>query len=214
MDIPKRLLRSGLDVLFPVRCVGCGAGGAYLCAACLTRGKRPPPQPPPEGGPLADVLTPFAYDGIVRTAVQHLKYRGVRALAPEMARPMAWELALAVPPPFVLVPVPLHPKRLRERGFNQAELLAREVARVLDASLSNGVLRRTLDTSSQVDTSTRADRLRNVRDAFAPSGTLDGGTVVLVDDVTTTGATLASAARALLSAGAARVYGLTFAHEE
>ena len=214
MDILKRLLRSGLDVLFPVRCVGCGRSGAYICVACLAKARRPPPSPPPESGPLADVLTPFAYEGVVRTAVQHLKYRGLRSLVPEMARPMAWELAVTVPPPFTLVPVPLHPARHRERGFNQAELLARELARLLDAPLSTGVLRRTKDTSSQVSTSTRAERLRNVRDAFATTDGVDGATIVLVDDVTTTGATLSAAAQALLSAGAARVYGLTFAHEE
>ena len=214
MNVVSRLLRSTLDVLFPVRCVGCSRSGAYLCAACLTQAKRPSPAPPPESGPLADVLTPLAYEGVARTAVQHLKYRGVRALAPEMARLMAWEVAVTVPPPFAFVPVPLHPKRLRERGFNQAELLAREVARVLDAPLTTGAVRRMKDTSSQVDTSNRADRLRNVRDAFASTGSLDGETIVLVDDVTTTGATLSAAASALLSAGAARVYGLTFAHEE
>lgn len=213
MTIASRLLRSALDVLFPVRCVGCGGSGAYLCAACLARVERPPPEPPPESGPLAGVLTPFAYEGVVREAVRRLKYRGVRALAPEMARLMAWEVAVAVPPPFAFVPVPLHPKRLRERGFNQAELLAREVARVLDVSLLTGALRRTKDTSSQVDASNRADRLRNVRGAFASTGPLDGGTVVLVDDVTTTGATLSAAASVLLSAGASRVYGLAFAHE-
>ena len=214
MGIVSNLLRSGLDVLFPVRCVGCGRSGAYICVACLAKARRPPPGPPPESGPLADVLTPFAYEGVVRTAVQHLKYRGLRSLVPEMARPMAWELAVTVPPPFTLVPVPLHSTRLRERGFNQAELLARELARLLDAPLSTGALRRTKDTSSQVSTSTRAERLTNVREAFAATDGVDGATIVLVDDVTTTGATLSAAAQALLSAGAVRVYGLTFAHEE
>lgn len=214
MSIISGLYHSALGVLFPARCVGCGAGGAYLCPQCLAAAKRPPPELPSEGGPLADVLTPFAYEGVVRTAVQYLKYRGLRSLVPEMARPMAWELAVTVPPPFTLVPVPLHPARRRERGFNQAELLARELARLLDAPLSTGALRRTRDTSSQVGTSTRAERLKNVREAFAPTDGMDGATVVLVDDVTTTGATLLAAAQALLSAGAARVYGLTFAHEE
>lgn len=214
MNIPKRLLRSGLDVLFPVRCVGCGRSGAYICEACLAEAKRPPPGPPPESGPLANVLTPFAYEGVVRTAVQHLKYRGLRSLVPEMARPMAWELAVTVPPPFTLVPVPLHPARRRERGFNQAELLARELARLLDAPLSTGALRRAVDTPSQVSMRGVDERLRNIHGAFAAAHPLDGETVVLVDDVTTTGATLSEAAHALLSAGAARVYGLTFAHEE
>ena len=214
MGIVSGLLRSALDVLFPVRCIGCGRSGAYICVLCLGKARRTPPEPPAGDGPLTDVLTPFVYGGVARTAVQHLKYRGVRTLVPEMARPMAWVLAVTVPPPFTLVPVPLHPKRLRERGFNQAELLARELARLLDAPLSTGALHRRVDTSSQVETATRAERLQNMRDAFAPTGTLDGETIVLVDDVTTTGATLSSAARALRSAGASRVYGLTYAHEE
>ena len=214
MGIVSNALRAALDVLFPVRCIGCGRSGAYICVLCLGKARRTQPAPPTGDGPLADVMTPFVYEGVVRTAVQHLKYRGVRTLVPEMARPMAWELAVTVPPPFTLVPVPLHPRRLRERGFNQAELLARELARLLDAPLLTGLLRRTADTSSQVETATRAERLQNVRDAFASTGTLDGEAVVLVDDVTTTGATLSSAARALRSAGASRVYGLTYAHEE
>ncbi|MCY4582573.1 MAG: phosphoribosyltransferase family protein, partial [Chloroflexi bacterium] len=86
--------------------------------------------------------------------------------------------------------------------------------RVLDAPLATGVLRREVDTSSQVSAATRAERLRNVRDAFAAVRSLDGGAAVLVDDVTTTGATLSAAAHALRSAGAERVYALTFAHEE
>ena len=214
MNLTKRLLRSGLDVLFPVRCVGCGGSGAYICAACLAEVRRSPPSPPPESGPLAGVLTPFAYEGVVREAVRRLKYRGLRGLVPEMARPMTRELALAVPPPFTLVPVPLHPARLRERGFNQAELLARAVARSLDAPLDVGALRRSVETPSQVSMRGLAERLRNVRGAFAATGALDGETVVLVDDVTTTGATLYAAAQTLLSAGASRVYGLAFAHEE
>lgn len=213
MGIVPGLFRSVLNVLVPAHCVGCGTGGSYICTACLTGAKRPLPEPSPEGGLLADILTAFAYEGVVRTAVQHLKYRGVRALAPEMARPMARELALAVPPPFTIVPVPLHARRLRERGFNQAELLAREVAQVLGAPLSSGALRRTVDTSSQVAATTRPERLRNVRGAFDAVRPLDG-TVVLVDDVMTTGATLSSAAQALRSGGALQVYGLTFAHEE
>ena len=213
MGIVSNLLRSSLDVMFPTRCIGCGRNGTYICVACLAKAKRSPSEPLPQGSALTDVLTPFAYEGVVRTAVQHLKYRGLRTLAPEMARPMAWELAVTVPPPFTLVPVPLHPNRLRERGFNQAELLAREVAKALDAPLATDVLRRSVDTPSQVETETRAERLRNVRNAFAPVEPPDGGTVVLVDDVMTTGATLSAAALVLLSAGASRVYALTFARE-
>ena len=215
MGIVSNILHGALSVLLPARCVGCNAGGAYLCAACLDGVQRPPLRSAHGAAPLAGVFTPFAYEGVARDAVHHLKYRGVRALAPEMARPMADALARASLPPFILVPVPLHRRRLHERGFNQAELLAREVARLLGAPFAAGALRRDVDTASQVAMPHRGERVRNVQDAFAVAQPPDSGaSVVLVDDVTTTGATLASASRALLASGVARVYGLTFARED
>lgn len=213
MSIASGLLRSALDLLLPRQCLGCGANGTYLCERCADQAERPQPELPPESGPLAGVLAPFAYRGVGREAVRRLKYRGARALAPDMARPMTRELALAAAPPFALVPAPLHPKRLRERGYNQAELLAREVARALDAPLLRGAIKRAKDTPPQVSMANLAERLENVRGAFAPAQSVDGGTVIVVDDVATTGATLTAAAQALRDAGASRVYGLAFARD-
>ena len=142
-----------------------------------------------------------------------MKYHGARALAPDMAKPMTRELALAAPPPFALAPAPLHAKRLRERGYNQAELLAREVAGALGAPLLTGVIRRERDTPPQVSMANFAERLANVRGAFAPVRRVDGVTAILVDDVATTGATLSAAAQAFREAGAERVYGLAFARD-
>lgn len=126
---------------------------------------------------------------------------------------MTRELALSAPPPFALAPAPLHAKRLRERGYNQAELLAREIAGALGAPLLNGAIKRKRDTPPQVSMTSFAERLENVRGAFAPVRRVDVGAVVLVDDVATTGATLSAAAQALREAGAERVYGLAFARD-
>lgn len=203
-----------LDVVLPARCVGCGTSRTYLCGACLAGAKPALPAPLPDASPLSGLMTPFAYTGIARTAVHHLKYRGLRAAAPPMAKPMARDLALTLPPPFVLFPVPLHRKRLRERGYNQAELLAKQIAGALEAPLRTRVLERTKPAPPQVSAPDRRQRLSNVRDAFAAAPLPPGTTAVLVDDVVTTGATIEASARALLAAGAARVYGLAFAHED
>jgi ComF family protein len=110
----------------------------------------------------------------------------------------------------VVVPVPLHPSRRRERGYDQAALLARGLAVTLDLTYDGQVLRRTRRTRQQTTLDVRG-RQRNVAGAFAATLPLDGEAVLLIDDVVTTGATIESAAMALREAGADRVYGLAFA---
>ncbi len=125
---------------------------------------------------------------------------------------MARLLALTIPPPFTLAPIPLHPKRLRERGYNQAELLARNISQTLQRPLIPNLLRRTRHAPPQVAARNRDERARNVQNAFQ-SAPVHAPIIVLIDDVTTTGATLESAAETLLRAGAERVYGLAFAYD-
>jgi ComF family protein len=103
-----------------------------------------------------------------------------------------------------LVPVPLHPSRRRERGFNQAELLARQVARGRGLRCEAGLLRRRLPTASQSGLS-RSARQANVRETFTASGRVHGRSILLVDDVISTGSTASACAQALLAAGAADV---------
>lgn len=148
------------------------------------------------------------YDGALRVAIHELKYRGRRRVAARLAERIAAEpLSRAVlTPEVVLVPVPLHPRRKRERGFNQAELLASELGRRLFLPVRASALVRRLDTPSQTGLTALARR-RNVKDAFAVRGRAQvaGRVVVLVDDVVTTGATLRACARALQDAGAGEV---------
>jgi ComF family protein len=108
--------------------------------------------------------------------------------------------------------VPLYPLRESQRGYNQAALLARPLAERLDFPYAPGLLARRRQTAPQVGLS-RARRRENVRDAFDARPGVEGRVVLLVDDVTTTGSTLASAATACLAAGATRVYALTLARE-
>ena len=149
-----------------------------------------------------------AYDGALRAVIHVLKYEGRRSLSRRLARMMAERGADVLAGAASVVPVPLHPSRLRHRGFNQAADLARH----LDLPMCQA-LRRIRATATQ--TSLAAGRRhRNVRGAFAPTracATLAGAVVVLVDDVSTTGATLEACARALKESGVSEVRALTAA---
>jgi ComF family protein len=149
-----------------------------------------------------------AYDGILRAIVHALKYDGRRSLARPLAALMRERGAAVLAGADAVVPVPLHRARRRQRGFNQAADLARELGLPL-----NHALRRARATTPQAALPA-AQRHRNVRDAFSPTRTLEqlgGLTVVLVDDVRTTGATLEACALVLRRHGVREVRALTAA---
>ncbi|MCH8199807.1 MAG: ComF family protein [Chloroflexi bacterium] len=206
-----------IEVLLPSRCVGCGAGGTYLCDACLGRARRVGPMAfDPADRAFDEVTAPLAYEGTARTAVHRLKYSGLRAIAPSMARPMAEALSSPQVRADVIVPVPLHPSRLRQRGFNQALLLARPVAEAVGLPVRDDLLRRLVAGTPQVDAGSIDERRANVDGAFglAPGASVAGLRIVLVDDVLTTGSTLDAAAGALKRGGARSVHALAFAREQ
>jgi ComF family protein len=115
----------------------------------------------------------------------------------------------------LIVPVPLHPNRERERGYNQSALLAKELSRLTGIPLATDLLRRTIDTAPQVSMDDYEQRRRNIEGAFECIGDLSGMKVLLkvllVDDVITTGSTMSACAAPLKSKGAARVWGLALA---
>jgi ComF family protein len=114
----------------------------------------------------------------------------------------------------VLAAVPLHPKRLRERGYNQSKLLARELAKLTGLPVMEGCLTRVKESKPQVKAANIQERQKNVANAFVcPNGNVSGREIILVDDVCTSGATLQSCAEALKSKGAISVWGLTLARE-
>ena len=224
----SRLTSSAIDLLFPLHCAGCRREGKLLCAACVDELPRLLPpycnwcaspgtrSPCRECGqsPLAvDVIrAPFLMKGAIREAVHSLKYRGVRAAAPELGRLLAQYLAVRPVPGGVLVPVPLHPRRLRNRGYNQSALLAQELAKLSGLALEEGLLARITNAPPQTGAASRSQRRANVAGGFRCSGEARGKRVVLVD-VATTGSTLSACAAALKAAGAASVWGLVLARE-
>jgi len=221
------------DFVFPWSCVVCGeAGGEALCAACRAaiRWLAPPfcaccglPVASEICGPCRLDPPPFARARAVAiystrppdplgTALRALKYGRRRALAAPLGALLAEHVPFGTGEHDLVVPVPLHRSRLRDRGFNQALLLARAPAARLGLPVIADALRRICDTSPQTSLD-EPDRRRNVRSAFVPHrpDTIRGRRVLLVDDVVTSGATVESCSRALRTGGATRVDVLSLA---
>jgi ComF family protein len=207
--------RTALDLLFPQWCIGCGRAGGYICPACRSSLSpiASPICPACENAAAAidGIRAPFVFEGVLRRAVHEFKYRNLRDAAPMLAAMLADYLAANPLPADVLVPVPLHRRRLRERGYNQAGLLARQLGRLAGLPVVEDSLARRSYTPPQARAENIEARRQHVAGAFAADGNMAGRRVLLIDDVTTSGATLNAAAKALKDAGAASVWGLALA---
>jgi ComF family protein len=156
------------------------------------------------------VVAAAEYAGPLREAIHRFKYQGQTAGAPALAALLEPRLRLVLTPGALLAPVALHARRERERGYNQAALLAGELARALGAELDAHALRRIRATRPQY-TLTARERAGNLQGAFQAGPACAGRTIVLIDDICTTGATLRAAAGAARDAGAAQVYAAVLA---
>jgi len=152
-------------------------------------------------------------EGVIREAVHSLKYHQVRAAAAQLGQLMGQYLLSHPLPGQVLVPVPLHPRRLRNRGYNQSALLAREVSKWTGLPVKEQLLVRTTDAPPQARAASLEERRWNVLGSFQCVGDVPNQEVLLVDDVVTTGSTISACAAALKAAGAASVWGLALARE-
>jgi ComF family protein len=212
-----------LDLLLPPACAGCRRSGELLCSRCLAAFRPPfreddrfvaPDAETVVGSDLLLARAAFAYEGPMRTALAALKYGGVARVARPLARAALPTLRrlTAVTGPAVLVPVPVHPARRRERGYDQADLLALELGRAAHVPMARCLVRvRHTTKQHRLD---RAARLRNLRDAFAVRGPpTPPHRVILVDDIVTTTATLEACASVLRAAGCEEVYGVAIARE-
>ena len=218
-----------LDFLLPPRCGGCRTVGSWLCARCRARIRRLEEPLCRRCGVevesarsecgcrsrlrnIARLRSAGVYEGPLEAAIHRFKYQGWRRLAGPLALLMAERLAVEGLAARLVVAVPLHPTRLRERGFNQSELLAGELRRRLALGAPSGRLVRTRQTPPQVGHD-RLWRLANVRDAFGWKGDrLDGSPILLVDDVVTSGSTAKELAKLLKHNHATEVWLLKAEH--
>jgi ComF family protein len=228
LSVAREWMRRALDLLFPPHCVVCSHAGTWFCGACSANVQVVPEpicircgQPVTREGlcsrcrtnplPLDGIRSAAVFGGSLRTAVHEFKYHGRRVLAPifgEMMHQYWTHSGVSVD---VVVPVPLHPSRKKERGFDQAYLLAVEFSIRSRLPLDYEHLLRMRSTAPQVSLGF-AQRMANVANAFAWRGSgLGGRRILLIDDVCTTGATLAACASVLRSAGAGSVWALTLA---
>jgi ComF family protein len=227
VSISLHLRRAGLaalDLVFPARCAACDASGeSPFCAVCAETLVPLPAGCPVCGVPQDETLlpsfkprrcphcrvhpprfafasAPYLHGGALAEAIHRLKYERREDLGPALG--VLFE-ACPAPKSDVLVPIPLHRRRLRQRGYDQARLLADAASKRFGLPVVP-LLRRVRETGQQVGRD-RSARECGVRGAFAPTGRALGLRVCLIDDVLTTGATASAAAGALLDAGAARV---------
>jgi ComF family protein len=228
-DIVGKITETALDLLFPLHCLGCQKAGKLLCQTCISNlPELKPPYCPICAQPGAcrrclwcsttsskidGIRAPFLMEGAIKEAIHAFKYRNIRSAAPELGQLLAQHLKSHPMPGEVLAPVPLHPRRLRSRGYNQATLLARELGKRYGLPVNERLLAQTQNTPPQVQTSSREERHHNMAGSFECISKAGGLTVILVDDVTTTGSTLSACAAALKEGGAASVWGLALAKE-
>lgn len=199
-----------LDLLYPqgLKCALCGKEALTregVCESCRHEIQVCSRKELPEefDGFAASLL----YNEALRKTIHRFKYNGETHLAGFLARsiiiPEQWNIDL-------IIPVPLYPKRLRKRGYNQSELLAHEISRRIGTAVDASMLRRIRDTETQTELSEK-ERRENVKGAFAVKVKCVGKRILLIDDVCTTGSTMSECAAMLRKAGAAAVYGASAA---
>lgn len=199
-----------VDLLFPPRCAGCGQIDTAWCSNCQAELNQSEfATELAVHPPLSGIAASAWHMGIIREAVQALKYDNAQMVA----KPLGQRLAVCLEQQYwsldIIIPVPLHAKRLSERGYNQARLLAEQVAMMTGISCQPDALQRIRETQSQV-TISGAERLTNINGAFeAQSSIVNGRAILIIDDVYTTGSTLSACGEALMKAGAECVFGLT-----
>jgi len=219
MHILLSTVRIIIGIIFPRECAGCGKRDILLCLDCISH----TPRASETSQPFITAI--FDYQNkAIRSLIWKFKYRNARdaskifggLLYDEIIGEIGNDLRIRADEKFLLVPIPLHKNRLHERGYNQSELLAREITKYDSEGILEimpDALTRSRKTLPQAKSQKRLARFENLRGAFvADKEHVRGRHIILIDDVTTTGATLSEARKALLTARAKSVRAYTVAH--
>lgn len=208
----NKVVQFVLDVLFPSFCVGCGKEGIFLCGECRKQIVIKRVAQTPDGkSPIRKIYAAADYSNrLISELITKFKFQSVSDIRYPLTDMLIEHLTLVkfrMPPKCVMTAVPLHKQREIKRGFNQAELIAREVAGHFQIPYREKILKRTRNTDPQTEMENYNRRMQNVKESFVCNNqkNIAGKRVIIVDDVTTTGATLNECAKALKSAGARSV---------
>lgn len=225
------LLNCVLDILFPKFCFGCKRPGTYLCQKCFHQIKYPKfslcpicEKPSPYGHTHPKCLKPYGitgltargdYEGLLKKTIQMFKYQNITSLAPTLCKTGSSSLPNFLSKYDLIIPIPLHPRREKERGFNQSLLLAQGFSVFLDIPVEKNNLIRIKYTKPQMSLKTIRERKNSIQKSFIllDRKKIIQKNIILVDDVATTGATIFEAARVLRENGAGRVWGLVLARK-
>jgi ComF family protein len=233
LSIPyMHLLDTILDIIFPDKCLLCGKKGVDLCLDCLREAPAAERESAKWIFPMYDYRHP-----VIKKSLWFLKYKGRRRLARVFAEMLYEKILeelseLSIMENFtdsILIPVPLSPKRYRERGFNQAELLCQEIIKInnlrdsvdnthlrhgVNVQLGKNILIKPKETEHQARIRDRNARLKNIARSFVVKNAqlIKNRNIILVDDILTTGATLSEARKILRQSGARKIIAFTVAH--
>lgn len=223
-----------LDILFPKTCLSCGAFGSYVCVSCAQKLEKVIQdicpyceRPSMYGKTHKSCMTPdcvdglisvYRYRGVFAKILKGIKYKGIRSAFGNIfntfpyARKKDVFHMVSLFPESAFIPIPLHPRRLKHRGFNQAAVIAKFFSRECGLPIEERVIDRIKFTAQQARKANQEDRFENIRGAFAMAHDARRyKDVFLVDDVWTTGATIKQAASVLKQAGCESVYAITLA---
>lgn len=224
-----------LDLIFPKFCASCKKEGRHLCLNCsqelqinhysfcsVCKNKTPNLQKCARHKTyLKFFFSPFSYDNTaIKNLIHNFKYEFIKSIGPELAyfqiqtlkNSSIYQFILENPQNFLITAVPLHKKRLAWRGFNQSEILAKEISQKLNIKLFSE-LKRIKNTKPQIDMADHKEREQNIKEAFICKNNkkIKNKTIILVDDMITTGATMEECAKILKKSGAKEIWGLTIA---
>ena len=222
MRIIISLFNNILNALFPPVCFGCRKKDITLCDKCIQNCARA------IDTPAIYIESIYSFrDPLIKKIIHSIKYFHrrdlieplTRALADEMMRNFASQNPSGITTHYslptahwTLIPIPMSRFRKYMRGYNQAELITKEISNKSGIPYNNKILSRSRATKQQVKTTTKSERLKNQSNSFVVTSPVNNMNIILVDDVTTTGATIDEARKVLLKAGATKVRAITLAH--